>query len=63
MKYSLKISTIIAKDIEESIAFYQNVLGFEMVEKFYQEAGGLVLMQSPNGAAVQYAAAGWNCFI
>lgn len=53
MKYSLKLSTIIAKDIEESIAFYQNILGFEMVEKFYQEAGGLVLMQSPDGAAVE----------
>ena len=53
MNYSLKLSTIIAKDIEESIAFYQDVLGFEMVEKFYQEAGGLVLMQSPDGAAVE----------
>ena len=29
MKYSLKLSTIIVKDIEESIAFYQDVLGFE----------------------------------
>ena len=53
MKYTLKLSTIIAKDIEESIAFYQDVLGFEMIEKFYQEAGGLVLMQSPDGAAVE----------
>ena len=53
MKYTLKLSTIIAKDIEESIAFYQDVLGFKMVEKFYQEAGGLVLMQSPDGAAVE----------
>ena len=53
MKYSLKLSTIIVKDIEESISFYQDVLGFEMVEKFYQDAGGLVLMQSPDGAAVE----------
>ena len=53
MKYALKLSTIIAKDIDESISFYQDVLGFEMVEKYYQEAGGLVLMQSPDGAAVE----------
>ena len=53
MKYSLKLSTIIAKDIEESIAFYRDVLGFEMIEKFYQDEGGLVLMQSPDGAAVE----------
>ena len=53
MKYKLKLSTIIAKDIDESIAFYKDVLGFEMVEKFYNEGGGLVLMQSPDGAAVE----------
>jgi len=53
MKYTLKLSTIIAKDIEESIAFYRDVLGFEMVEKFYNDGGGLVLMQSPDGAAVE----------
>ena len=53
MKYSLKLSTIIAKDIEESVAFYRDVLGFEMIEKFYQDEGGLVLMQSPDGAAVE----------
>ena len=53
MKYSLKLSTIIAEDIDESIAFYRDVLGFEMVEKFYGDDGGLVLMQSPDGAAVE----------
>ena len=53
MKYKLKLTTIIADDIEESIAFYRDILGFEMVEKFYQDAGGLVLMQSPDGAAVE----------
>lgn len=53
MKYKLKLSTIIAKDIEESISFYRDVLGFEMVEKFYGDEGGLVLMQSPDGAAVE----------
>ena len=53
MKYSLKLSTVIAKDIEESIAFYRDILGFEMVEKFYHDEGGLVLMQSPDGAAVE----------
>jgi catechol 2,3-dioxygenase-like lactoylglutathione lyase family enzyme len=35
MKYTLKLSTIIAKDIDESIAFYKDILGFEMVEKYY----------------------------
>ena len=53
MKYSLKLSTIIAKDIDESVAFYRDVLGFEMVEKFYGDDGGLILMQSPDGAAVE----------
>ena len=53
MDYRLKLSTIIVEDIEESIAFYQNTFGFKMVEKFYNEDGGLVLMQSPGGAAVE----------
>ena len=47
MKYTLKLSTIIAKDIEESITFYQDVLGFEMIEKFYQEAGGVGFNAKP----------------
>ena len=53
MKYALKLTTIIAKDIEESISFYRDILGFEMIEKFYNDGGGLVLMQSPDGAAVE----------
>ncbi len=53
MDYKLKLSTIIVKDIEESISFYQDTFGFEMVEKFYNEDGGLVLMQSPGGSAVE----------
>ena len=53
MKYKLTLSTIIVKDIDESISFYHDVLGFEMIEKFYQEEGGLVLMKSPDGAAVE----------
>ena len=53
MDYRLKLSTIIVEDIEESISFYQDIFGFKMVEKFYNEEGGLVLMQSPGGAAVE----------
>ena len=53
MKYTLKLSTIIVKDIEESISFYQDILGFEIIEKYYNDDGGLVLMQSPDGAAVE----------
>ena len=53
MKYKLKLATIIAEDIDESISFYRDILGFEMVERFYNETGGLVLMQSPEGAAVE----------
>ena len=53
MDYRLKLATIIAEDIDASVAFYRDVLGFEMVEKFYQGEGGLVLMQSPDGAAVE----------
>ena len=53
MKYTLKLSTIIAKDINESISFYQDILGFEIIEKYYNDDGGLVLMQSPDGAAVE----------
>lgn len=53
MEYKLKLATIIAEDIEESVSFYRDVLGFEMAEKFYGDDGGLVLMQSPGGAAVE----------
>ena len=53
MKYTLKLATIVVKDVEESIAFYQDVLGFQVVEKFYRDDGGLVLLQSPDGAAAE----------
>lgn len=53
MEYKLKLTTIIAEDIEKSISFYRDILGFEMVEKYYNDDGGLVLMQSPGGSAVE----------
>ena len=53
MKYTLRLSTIIVKDMEESVSFYRDVLGFEMTEKYYNDDGGLILMQSPGGAAVE----------
>ena len=35
------------------MGFMEDVLGVDMIEKFYQGAGGLVLMQRPDGAAVE----------
>jgi len=53
MNYNFKVATIIAEDIDQSIDFYRDVLGFKLVRKFYQEAGGLCLMQSPDGASIE----------
>ena len=53
LKYSFQLATIIAKNIDESIDFYQNVLGFKLVRKFYQERGGLCLLEGPDGANIE----------
>ena len=53
MKYHFKLATIIADDIDKSIDFYQNVLGFKLIRKFYRENGGLCLMESPDGASIE----------
>lgn len=53
MNYKFNLATIIAKDIEESIKFYQDVLGFKLIRKFYNEGGGLCLMKSPDGASIE----------
>ena len=52
MNYKFKLGTIIADDIDKSIEFYQNVLGFKLIRKFYQEQGGLCLLESPDGASI-----------
>lgn len=53
MDYKFNLATIIAEDIEESIEFYRDVLGFELIRKFYNESGGLCLMKSPDGASIE----------
>ncbi|MDD5823891.1 MAG: VOC family protein [Firmicutes bacterium] len=53
MNYKFKLGTIIADDIDKSIDFYQNVLGFKLIRKFYQEEGGLCLLKSPDGASIE----------
>ena len=53
MKYSFKLATIIARNIDKSIDFYQNVLGFKLVRRFYQEQGGLCLLESPDGSNIE----------
>ena len=53
MNYRFKLGTIIADDIDKSIDFYQNVLGFKLIRKFYREEGGLCLLESPDGASIE----------
>ena len=51
--YKFKLATVIVDHIEDSIHFYQDVLGFQLVRKFYQEQGGLCLLKSPDGASIE----------
>lgn len=53
MNYHFKLATVIVDDIEKSINFYRDVLGFKQVRKFYQEQGGLCLMESPDGGSIE----------
>ena len=53
MKVSLQYSTMIVKNLEESIRFYRDVLGFSEGYHVDFPVGGITIMKSPDGACVE----------
>lgn len=53
MKISVKYSTMIVKDLAESVAFYRDMLGFTEGYHVDLPAGGITIMNSPGGASVE----------
>ena len=53
MKVSLQYSTMIVKNIEESVRFYRDVLGFSEGYHVDFPVGGITIMKSPDGACVE----------
>ena len=53
MRVSVQYSTIIVKSLEESIAFYRDVLGFSEGYHVDFPVGGITIMKSPEGACVE----------
>jgi len=53
MKFSVRYSTLIVKDLEESVAFYEKVLGFTRGYHVDLPVGQITIMQSPDGACVE----------
>ena len=53
MKISVLYSTMIVKDLKESVAFYRDVL--EFTEGYHVDLpfGGITIMESPDGACVE----------
>ncbi len=53
MKISVMYSTMIVKNLEESVSFYRDILGF--AEGYHVELpfGGITIMDSPDGASVE----------
>lgn len=54
MKIKVQYSTMIVKDLEESIKFYRDVLGFK--EGYHvdtSDGGAIAIMKSENGASVE----------
>ena len=54
MKIKVQYSTMIVKNLEESIKFYRDVLGFK--EGYHvdtPDGGGITIMNSENGASVE----------
>ena len=53
MKISVKYSTMIVNNLDESVSFYRDVLGFS--EGYHVEfpVGGITIMNSPDGASVE----------
>lgn len=53
MKISVQYSTMIVKNLEESVAFYRDVLGFSEGYHVDFPVGGITIMNSPGGASVE----------
>jgi len=53
MRVSVQYATMIVKCLEESVAFYRDVLGFREGYHVDLPAGGITIMKSPEGAGVE----------
>lgn len=53
MKISVQYSTMIVNSLEESVAFYREVLGFTEGYHVSFPVGGITIMNSPGGASVE----------
>ena len=53
MRISVQYSTLIVKNLEESVAFYRDVLGFAEGYHVDLPVGQITIMQSPEGACVE----------
>lgn len=53
MKISVQYSTMIVKNLEESVAFYRDGLGFSEGYHVDFPDGGITIMKSPDGACVE----------
>lgn len=53
MRISVQYSTMIVKKLDESVAFYRDVLGFTEGYHVDLPFGGITIMNSPGGASVE----------
>ena len=53
MKISVKYSTMIVNNLDESVSFYRDVLGFSEGYHIDFPVGGITIMNSPDGAGVE----------
>lgn len=53
MRVSVQYSTMIVKNLEESVKFYRDALGFSEGYHVDLPGGGITIMQSPGGACVE----------
>ena len=53
MKITVQYSTMIVNNLEESVSFYENILGFEKGYHVDLPFGEITIMKSPDGACVE----------
>ena len=53
MKISVKYSTMIVNNLDESVSFYRDVRGFSEGYHVDFPVGGITIMNSPDGASVE----------
>jgi lactoylglutathione lyase len=53
MKISVKYPTMIVNNLDESVSFYRDVLGFSEGYHVDFPVGGITIMNSPDGASVE----------